>query len=127
MLGEAEEAIVALEASIELARESRTGREGESMRLALLSEAELSVGDRQGALQCAQKALATATEQGNALFMPLSYRVLAEALLASEDADEVAAGQAALESARAAVEATGVHAELPFIERAHKKLIPASA
>jgi hypothetical protein len=25
------------------------------------------------------------------------------------------------------VEATGVHAELPFIERAHKKLIPASA
>jgi class 3 adenylate cyclase/tetratricopeptide (TPR) repeat protein len=127
MLGEAEEAIVALEASIELARESRTGREGESMRLALLSEAKLSVGDRQGALQCAQKALATATEQGNALFMPLSYRVLAEALLASEDADEVAAGQAALESARAAVEATGVHAELPFIERAHKKLIPASA
>lgn len=127
MLGEAEEAIVALEASIELARESRAGREGESMRLALLSEAKLSVGDRQGALQCAQQAWATATEQGNALFMPLSYRVLAEALLASEDADEVAAGQAALESARAAVEATGVHAELPFIERAREKLIRASA
>jgi class 3 adenylate cyclase/tetratricopeptide (TPR) repeat protein len=127
MLGDADEAIVAFEASIELARKSRTGREMESMRLALLSEAKLSVGDRQGALQSAQKALATATEQGSAVFLPLSYRVLAEALLASEDASETVAAQAALESARAAVEATGARAELPFIERACEKLIPASA
>jgi hypothetical protein len=35
--------------------------------------------------------------------------------------------QAALESARAAVEATGARAELPFIERAREKLLPASA
>jgi hypothetical protein len=127
MLGEAEEAIVALEGSIEVARESRTGREGEPMRLALLSEAKLSVGDRQCALQRAQEAVAIATEQGSAVFMPLSYRVLAEALLAGEDANETVAAQAALESARAAVEATGVRAELPFIERAREKLIPASA
>jgi len=127
MLGEADEAIVAFEASIELARESRTGREMESMRLALLSEAKLSVGDRLGALQSAQKAVATGTEQGSAVFLPLSYRVLAEALLAGEDASETVAAQASLESARAAVEATGARAELPFIERAREKLIPASA
>jgi hypothetical protein len=127
MLGEAEEAIIALEGSIELARESRTGREMESMRLALLSEAKLSIGDREGALQSAQEAVATGTEQGSAVFLPLSYRVLAEALLAGEDASETVAAQAALESARAALEATGARAELPFIERAREKLIPASA
>jgi adenylate cyclase len=124
MLGEAEEAIVALEASTALARESRTGREGESMRLALMSEAKLSMGDRQGALQYARKAVATATEQESVVFLPLSYRVLAEALL---DTNETVAAQAALESATAAVEATSVHAELPFIERAREKLIMASA
>jgi adenylate cyclase len=127
MLGEAEEAIVALEGSIEVARESRTGREGEPMRLALLSEAKLSLGDRRHALKSAQRAVAIATEQGSAVFLPLSYRVLAEALLAGEDANGTVAAQAALESARAAVEATGVRAELPFIERAREKLIPASA
>jgi adenylate cyclase len=62
-----------------------------------------------------------------AVFRPLSYRVLAEALLAGEDASETVAAQEALENARAAVEATGAHGELPFIERARKKLIPASA
>jgi tetratricopeptide (TPR) repeat protein len=127
MLGEAEEAIVALEGSIELARESRTGGAAVSMVLALVSEAKLSVGERQGALQCAQKAVASANEHGSALFLPLSYRVLAEALLAGQDANEALAAQAALESARAAVEATGARAELPFIERAREKLMPASA
>jgi class 3 adenylate cyclase/tetratricopeptide (TPR) repeat protein len=127
MLGEAEEAIVAIEDSTALARESRTGREGESMRLALMSEAKLSVGDRQGALQYARKAVATATEQKSVVFLPISYRVLAEALLASEVTNETVAAQAALESATAAVEASGVHAELPFIERAREKLILASA
>jgi class 3 adenylate cyclase/tetratricopeptide (TPR) repeat protein len=127
MLGQAEEAIAALENSIELARESRTGLEMESMRLAVLSEAKLIAGDPQGALQSAQQAVATATIRGTAVFLPLSYRVLAEALLAGEDANETLAAQAALENARAAVEATGARAELPFIERAGEKLIPASA
>jgi class 3 adenylate cyclase/tetratricopeptide (TPR) repeat protein len=127
MLGEREQAIVALENSIELARESRTGLEMESMRLAVLSDVQLSAGNRQGALQSAQQAVASATRRGTAVFLPLSYRALADALLAGEDPSEAAAAQAALERARAAVEATGAGAELPFIERTREKLIPASA
>jgi class 3 adenylate cyclase len=126
ILGEAEEAIVPLEGSIELGRQSRTGLEMESMRLAVLSEAKLLAGDRQGALQSAQEAVVTATEQGSVVFLPLTYRVLAEALLAGEDANEAVAAQEALENATAAVEATGARAELPFIERAREKLIPVS-
>jgi class 3 adenylate cyclase/tetratricopeptide (TPR) repeat protein len=127
ILGETEEAIVALAGSIELARESRTGLEMESMRLAVLSDAKLTAGDRQGALQSARNAVATATEQGSAVFLPLSYRALAEALLAGENANEAVAAQEALQNATAAAEATGARAELPFIERAREKLIPASA
>jgi class 3 adenylate cyclase/tetratricopeptide (TPR) repeat protein len=124
ILGETEAAIAALEGSIELARESRTGLEMESMRLAVLSEAKLTAGDRQGALRSAQEAVATATEQGSVVFLPLTYRVLAEALLAGEDANEALAAQEALERATAAVEATGARAELPFIEHVREKLIP---
>jgi class 3 adenylate cyclase/tetratricopeptide (TPR) repeat protein len=124
MLGDAEEAIVALEGSIDLARESRTGGASVSMVLAVVSEAKLRVGDHQGALRCAQEAVATATEEGSALFLPLSYHVLAEALLAGESRDpageganDPAAAQEALQNATAAAEATGARAELPLIER----------
>jgi class 3 adenylate cyclase/tetratricopeptide (TPR) repeat protein len=127
LFGEADEAIAALEAAIELARESRIGLEQQSLSLALLSEAKLSAGDRHGALRSAKEAVSTAERQGIKIYLAHSYRVLAEALPAGEDASETPAAQAALESARAAVEATGARAELPFIERAREKLLPASA
>jgi class 3 adenylate cyclase/tetratricopeptide (TPR) repeat protein len=127
LLGEAESAIVALEDALELARESRIGIGQRSLQFAMLSEAKLAAGDRRGALHNAQEAVATAERQGVKIYLPLAYWALAEALLASEYVNEVAAAQAALEIARAAVEATGTCGELPFIERLREKLIPASA
>jgi predicted amidophosphoribosyltransferase len=52
---------------------------------------QLRIGDRLDALQNARKAVAIATEQGIAVLLPISYRVLAEALLADEDANEALA------------------------------------
>ena len=121
-LGETEQASVALEASIAIARESRTGLDWEALLLTRLSEAKLSLGDRHGSLQNAQQAVATATEKGNGVILPLSYRVLAEALLAGDYPSETAAAREALEQAWAAAEATGARAELPFIERARENL-----
>ncbi len=123
MAAEANEAIVALERSIELGREARTGLESESLRLAGLSEALLSAGDGARALEAAQESVRLARERGNEGMLAICYRVLAEALLASEEHGKVAAAQAALEKAAAAVEATGLRSELPFIERAREKLV----
>jgi tetratricopeptide (TPR) repeat protein len=124
MVGEADEAIAAIERSIELGREARTGLEFESLRIAGLSEALLSAGDHQRALDAAQESVTLARERGNEAVLPISCRVLAEALLASDGPDRVAAAKEALDQAAAAAEATGARAELPFIERARSRLIP---
>ena len=126
MLGETGEAIAAIERSIELARVARTGLEFEAERLARLSEALLTAGDHPRALEVAQESVTLAQQRGNAAILPISYRVLAEALLASEDPGKIAVAQEALEKATAAVEASGARAELPFIERARQKLMPVS-
>jgi tetratricopeptide (TPR) repeat protein len=127
LLGEAEHAMAPLQDALELARESRIGLEQQSLQLALLSEAKLAAGDRHGALQSAQQAAASGEMQGVKIYLPHAYVALAEALLAGEDANDLPAAQEALQNATAAVEATGARAELPFIERAREKLIPASA
>jgi tetratricopeptide (TPR) repeat protein len=124
MVGETGEAITALERSIELGREARTGLEQESLRVAGLSEALLGAGDRGRALDAAQESVRLARERGNESILAFCYRVLAEALLASDEPGKVAAAQEALEQATAAAEATGYRAELPFIERAREKLVP---
>jgi class 3 adenylate cyclase/tetratricopeptide (TPR) repeat protein len=126
MVGEPDEAITAFERSIELGREARTGLEQEALRFAALSEALLSVGDHQRALDAAQESVTLGRERGNESMLALSYRVLAEALLAGEGPDKVAAAKEALEKAAEAIEATGARAELPFIERARARLIPVS-
>jgi class 3 adenylate cyclase/tetratricopeptide (TPR) repeat protein len=126
MIGETDEAITVLERSIELAREARTGLEFEAARFAGLAEALLSSGDHQRALDAAQESVQLARERGNESFLAISYRVLAEALLASEEPDRVAAARQALDQATTAAEATGFRAELPFIERARAQLIPVS-
>lgn len=88
-----------------------------------MSEALLSAGDGARALEAAQESVRLARERGNEGMLAICYRVLAEALLASEEHGKVAAAQAALEKAAAAVEATGLRSELPFIERAREKLV----
>jgi tetratricopeptide (TPR) repeat protein len=124
MCGEASEAVTAMERSIELGREARTGLEQESVRLAGLSEALLSAGDAGRALEAAQESVRFARERGNEGMLAICYRVLAEALLASDRPGKVPAAQEALEKALAAAETTGLRAELPFIEHAREKLVP---
>jgi class 3 adenylate cyclase/tetratricopeptide (TPR) repeat protein len=123
ILGDAREAISAFERSIELAREARTGLEVEAVRVAGLSEALLIAGDHPRALEAAQESVALARQRGNDAVLPVCYRVLAEALLASADPGKIASAQQALENAAAAIEATGACAELPFLERAREKLL----
>lgn len=68
--------------------------EQQSLSLALLSEAKLTVGDRHGALRSAQEAVATAERQGIKIYLPRSYWALAEALMASEHSQTSAATRA---------------------------------
>jgi class 3 adenylate cyclase/tetratricopeptide (TPR) repeat protein len=123
MVGETEEAIAAIERSIELGREARTGLENESFRVAALSEALLIAGDPARALQAAEEAVRLARERRNEATLAFCNRVLAEALLASDGPGKVAAAEEALEKATAAAEATGFRSELPFIELAREKLV----
>jgi len=126
MVGEPDEAIAAIERSIELGRETRTGLDQEAMRIAGLAEALLSAGDHQQALDAAQESVTLARERGNKATLAISHRALAEALLTGDEPDRVAAARQALDQAAAAAAATGFRAELPFIERARTQLIPVS-
>jgi len=126
MVGEPDEAVAAIESAIELGREARTGLESEALRIAGLSEALLSAGDHQRALDAAQESVTLARERGNESVLAVSNRVLAEALLAGEGSEKVAAAKDALDRATAAAEATGARSELRFIERARERLIPAA-
>ena len=87
----------------------------------ILTNALLSAGKTGRALEAAEESVALALQRGNQAILPMSYRVLGEALLASERRSKVAAAIAALEKAMAAVDATGGRAEVPFIEHAHQK------
>jgi class 3 adenylate cyclase/tetratricopeptide (TPR) repeat protein len=126
MVGEPDEAVAAIESSIELGREARTGLESEALRISGLAEALLSTGDHQRALDAAHESVTLARERGNESTLGICHRVLAEALLAGDWPDKVAAAKDALEQATAAAEATGARGELPFIERARVQLIPVS-
>jgi tetratricopeptide (TPR) repeat protein len=126
MIGEPDEAIAAIERSNELGREARTGLDTEALRFAGLGEALLSAGDHQRALDAARESVTLARERGNESVLAISHRVLAEALLAGDGPDRVAAAKEALDQAAAAAEATGARAEIPFIERARAHLIPVS-
>ena len=127
LCAETDEAIAAFEGAIAGSRESRTGLETEALRLAGLAEALLAADDCERALATAQQSVTTALERGSDVSLPVSYRVLAEALLAAGGEGKTAAAAEALERAVVAVEATGARGELPFIERVREKLIPTSA
>lgn len=120
MLGETDDATAALDRSITLARETRTALEHEAWHMAWLSEALLSAGDQVTALEMAEESVALALQRGTEAILPTCYRVLAEAVLASDRPGKIASAQEALENATAAVQVTGAHAELPFIERTRK-------
>jgi len=119
MLGETSEAISLIERSIELGRETRTGLEDETIRLAGLSEALLSAGDAAGALRAAEEAVRLGQERGTEGILTFAYRALAEAHLANGDPVDA---REALNRADRAVEATGFRAEVDFIERTRSRL-----
>jgi predicted ATPase len=124
MVGDTDEAIASIERSIEIAREAHTALEQEPIRLASLAEALLSAGDNARALETARESVAIALERGNAGNLPYCYRVLTEALLASDH--EADAAHTALNDAEKAAHATGALAELPHIERLRATLVPVS-
>jgi adenylate cyclase len=117
MAGELDDAIEAIERSIALAREARTALEQETLRIASLAEARLEAGDVSRAIELADRSISLARERGNRPSLPYGYRVLAEAVLASERPDRVTVAQDALQNGLAAAKATGAFAELPMLER----------
>lgn len=119
-----QEAIEAVEVSLERSREARTGLEGEPWRLAILAEALIGAGDGRSARATAEEAVALTLERGSEWILPYCYRVLAEALLASDGPGAGSDAGAALDNAESAAERTGARSELPFIERTRSKLIP---
>jgi class 3 adenylate cyclase/tetratricopeptide (TPR) repeat protein len=121
--GKSSEAIAAIEQSIELGREARTALEVESLRLAALAEALLGSGDRAAAVHAAQESVRVARERSNEGMLAFACRVLADALLSSDESGRTAAAEEALNSATAAAEATGLRAELQFIEGTREKLV----
>jgi tetratricopeptide (TPR) repeat protein len=124
MVGESQEGATLIERSIEVGREARTALEFESQRLAALSAARLGAGDPAGALEAAEESVQLAHDRSNEAMLSFGYRVLAEALLASEKPGGVAAARDALDAATTAAETTGMRAELPLIEHARQKLVP---
>jgi hypothetical protein len=117
MAGELDDAIEAIECSIALAREARTALELETRRIASLAEARLEAGDVSRAIELADQSISVARGRGNRPSLPYGYRVLAEAVLASERPDRVTVAQDALQNGLAAAKATGALVELPMLER----------
>ena len=121
MLGQADQAIGALERALAIAREARTGLENEANWLAWLSDALRDAGHEHRAVEVAGDAVALALRSGSRTLLPCCYRALAESLAASPDRDVLGAAQA-LGRATAAVDASSVFAERPLIERARAGL-----
>ena len=119
MLGRADQATEAFERAIALVRRARTGLDLEPFLLAGLADALLGTGEPARALQCAQEAVALALERTARLVLPNCYRALADAALALGKAD---GAERALDDATRIIEETGGRAELPFIDRARRRL-----
>ncbi len=120
-----DQAIEAIETSIERSRETRTGLEGESWRLGMLTDALIGAGQAERARATAEEAVAVGVERCSEISLPYTYRALADALLISDGPGATREAEEALRQAEASAERTGARAELPFIERARSKLVPA--
>jgi class 3 adenylate cyclase/tetratricopeptide (TPR) repeat protein len=123
MLGDSSEAIIAIEASLELARNEGIGLEFEPWRIARLSEALLHTGEHDRAVALASDAVELALQRRTPVALPICYRALAEALCAHGEPSHVIAANAALDSALEMAELTGAIAELPFVEQTRQKLM----
>ena len=102
-----DEAIGALETSLEMTRAKGTGVESEPWRLAWLAEAYRGSGDVKRALELIDEAAAIGERNGNRGTIPVCEWLRARALLAARGVDAAAEIEAALERSERAAEEIG--------------------
>jgi ABC-type transporter Mla subunit MlaD len=108
-------AIEATERSRAIARDGRTGVEAEALRLALLGEAHLGLGDRERAKVLVQEGLEIARAQGHVPGEMHASIGLARVLLGSADPAARAEIEAALGRALELAHETGAKAHEPLV------------
>jgi class 3 adenylate cyclase/tetratricopeptide (TPR) repeat protein len=114
MNGEWEQAIDAIERSVEITRERRTAVEVDAWRLALLGESHLGLGDGQRARRLVEEALQVAQARGQPLIEVFASLALARVLLGSGEAAR-AEVEAALTRVLALTTGGGAKAFEPFV------------
>jgi tetratricopeptide (TPR) repeat protein len=119
------EAVETSEAALQLARETRTGLEGEPWKLGTLSDALRGAGDAAGARERAEEGVTIALDHLSESGLAYCYRALGEALHALGGADAAHRAEDALAEAEAAARRTGALNELPYVEAARKRLVVA--
>ncbi len=108
-------AISAIERSMAIAQERRTAAEGTGLRLMMLGEAYLGLGDPERALELVREGLVVARAHGHPFNQIYGHRALARALLASAGTAAGAEIEAALSSALQLVAHTGARADEPLV------------
>src|SRR5206468_8342268 len=115
MRGEWRQAIEALERSLAIARESRTGAERDVSRLALLGESYLGLGDPERARALVAEGLAIAHARGHCSAATHAHLALARVLLGSAGPAARAEIEAALARALELARETGAKAFEPLV------------
>jgi len=113
--GQWREAIELHEQALRMARERRTGLDGEAFHLALLAEAYLAGGDLPRARAAAEAGVAAGRRIGARGQENEAQRSLARVLLRQEGVAAAAAIRAALDRAEALIRETGAKNHQPFI------------
>ncbi len=114
-LGEWKQAIAAIERSMAIAKERRTAIEGTGLRLMILGESHLGLGDAGRALELVREGLALAVAQGAIFNEIYGNRALARALLASAGPAARVEIEAALARALELVHESGARVDEPLV------------
>jgi class 3 adenylate cyclase/tetratricopeptide (TPR) repeat protein len=116
------EAIAALEYSLEVARASGTGLEGQPFRLAFLAEALAATGDVDRARDLAREAVRRATERGRRFVEAEANRALARVLMTTDGLDALGDIKPALDKSLALAREMGARGLEPLILLDHARL-----
>jgi hypothetical protein len=121
------EAVETSEAALRLARETRTGLEGEPWKLGTLSDALRGAGDAAAARERAEEGVAISLDRLSESGLAYCYRALGEALHAEGGPDAAHRVEEALADAEAAARRIGALNELSYVEAARRRLVAAYA
>jgi len=116
------EAADALERSLVLMRQSRTGLSEEAFKLASLAEVQLRRGDDALARRTAEEAVAAARRRHTRHAEVWAQRMLAHVALAGEGLAGKSVAEQALADASALIEQTGARAAEPFVHLERARL-----